>query len=295
MRQLRVALERERARLFVGRERELAQFRAWLEDPRAQSGVVSIHGVAGIGKSTLLSEMLRLASGTGAIVLRLDGRACTASPSGFLEFLETQMVTSASVVAGLPGAAVSLPDLIGSSVEGGNQVVLGVDNFDDLAGLEGWLREDFAPALPDEGVLMVLASRRGVSLRWLNDAAWRGRLSQVHLTALGRAEAHDSTTILNLRAALSGLDFPPRLNDNPLASRLGFGGPELAAQLRERLRNQPPHPPLSVRDQQLLRGAFLGRDERPEAAAARLYLSRATYYRHVRRALERLAASLLLD
>jgi hypothetical protein len=328
MKPLVTVLEVERAHLFVGREREIARVTAWLQSSAAQSAVLAIQGVGGIGKSALLLQLLRVGAAHGATALRLDARASLGSPEGFLRHLDYLLrLGRKSRQLPVPSVAPSVLAITGL-VQGGQRVILGIDNFDELVPLEAWLREEFVPALPEAGVLLVLATRRGVSNAWRADLAWRGRLIQMPLAALSRAEAReyvshldgasarrqlgctrarqqrpplpaavaasDWTLMEDLRAALNALDYPKRLSQNPIAIRLGLDGHDFSAQLRSRLRSRRPYEPMTLDDQQLLRSAF-GEGEPPEAVAARLYLSRATYYRRVRRALERLAASLPLD
>ena len=58
---------------FVGRTRELGTL---LDVVRGeQTFVVHVHGVAGIGKSSLLNRFVRECEESGASVIALDGRA----------------------------------------------------------------------------------------------------------------------------------------------------------------------------------------------------------------------------
>lgn len=63
---------RLRAANFVGREKELALFRALLRPENG--GVLNIYGVGGIGKSTLLDQFIEVARGPDTLVGRVDGK-----------------------------------------------------------------------------------------------------------------------------------------------------------------------------------------------------------------------------
>ncbi|MFI5845404.1 AAA family ATPase, partial [Catenuloplanes sp. NPDC051500] len=72
-------LRAARDRAFVGRDRELAAFRAVLRD----GGVLHLHGPGGIGKSTLLRRLADEARDAGRTVVEVDGRAVGVPPAGF--------------------------------------------------------------------------------------------------------------------------------------------------------------------------------------------------------------------
>src|SRR5271156_3027416 len=70
---LAATVDREDARRFVGRGRELAVIeRSWQADSPVR--IVLVHGPGGIGKSTLVREVRRRAVAAGWDVRFLDGR-----------------------------------------------------------------------------------------------------------------------------------------------------------------------------------------------------------------------------
>lgn len=81
-------------------------------------------------------------------------------------------------------------------------------------------------------------------------------------------------------------------DSNPLFSRLGCDGRSFQRRLEQILSGQHPlPPPFSHDDRKLLLETYI--HQRPaERVARQLHISRATYYRHLARALERLAAAL---
>src|SRR5262245_33961897 len=69
---------------FIGRSAELEVLLSMLD---GGSQVVFIHGIAGIGKSTLLEAFAEQARAQGAAVVRLDCRGMEPSERGFLHEL----------------------------------------------------------------------------------------------------------------------------------------------------------------------------------------------------------------
>lgn len=175
----------ERRKLFVGRKREQDQLQEWLEDPAAPLQIFSVTGIGGIGKSSLLAEMLHSAKKRNVLGLWLDGRSCVQTPVGFLEYI---------------GAAISLESwdrvfshplepLLQASPD--QRVVLCIDNFDNLSLLEGWLLEAFLTKLPVAGVAIFLASRSELSPAWKTHPLWSKQLLELPLVHFSYEEAVD--------------------------------------------------------------------------------------------------------
>src|SRR4029079_13508780 len=129
------------ARLFVGRQRELDIFRAWLTAENRGVGVLNISGPGGVGKSTLLRAFRRIAEEMGRSVVAVDGRLFRATSAGLLQML----------------GGTELPAV----VEQLNQArpLLVFDTFEELENLTPFLRDDFLPQL-DFNVPIVIAGRR---------------------------------------------------------------------------------------------------------------------------------------
>src|SRR6266536_5220525 len=75
------------AQFFVGRERELALFEAWLTTPTTQPEILSVSGPGGVGKSALLQAFRRSAEQLGRPVILADAHAFPATPEGLLQAL----------------------------------------------------------------------------------------------------------------------------------------------------------------------------------------------------------------
>ena len=74
-------LDEARRRTFVGRDAELSRFDDALGG-RSPRRVFLLHGVGGIGKSTLLGEFRERAMAAGRPTVLLDGREIDPSPDG---------------------------------------------------------------------------------------------------------------------------------------------------------------------------------------------------------------------
>ena len=73
------------SRTFAGRKRELACMLEMLSD--SGPAVVYLYGIAGIGKSRLISAFAERAGDQGAVVAALDCRLVEPTPEGFLRAL----------------------------------------------------------------------------------------------------------------------------------------------------------------------------------------------------------------
>jgi len=141
-------------RAFVGRDEELAVFRAALTERTHSFTVLYLYGPGGIGKSTLLLRFADEAQKNRRDVIFL-------SPS--------QEHTAAAEEIAAPA------------------VVL-IDDFDGLDHPERWLRDTVLPSFPS-GTLIVVASRRPPSVDWRVDLGWSDILRPVAVQPLSSAES----------------------------------------------------------------------------------------------------------
>ncbi|WP_214105405.1 ATP-binding protein [Acrocarpospora catenulata] len=151
---------------FVGREEELAVFNAALYG--GGCSVLYVHGPGGIGKSALLRRFAQEAAVAGRPVSMVDGLM-------------------------LKPSAASEAELVIRDAD----MVLLVDDFERIQGLEGWLRERFLPRVP-MGALVVIAGRNPPDMRWQADPAWAGALEVLPLRGLRAGDAQalmDSTGV----------------------------------------------------------------------------------------------------
>lgn len=92
----------------------------------------------------------------------------------------------------------------------------------------------------------------------------------------------------DMRELLSHRDDLATMEESPLARALNLSPQDIIAVVRETL-TAPPDPPLTERDQHVLHQAFFSSTKAAWQHAARLHVSRATYYRYLDKALEHLA------
>ncbi|MEU8238172.1 ATP-binding protein [Actinoplanes missouriensis] len=134
-------IEQARRRTFVGRRDELRSFGEALAG-RSPRRVLFVHGPGGIGKTTLLLEMVARARAAGRAPVLLDGREIDPTPEGFRR------------------------------AAGGHGSLLLIDSYEYLSAVDGWLRREFVPGLPVDG-LLVLAGREPPPAAWRVDPGWR--------------------------------------------------------------------------------------------------------------------------
>src|SRR4051812_18330424 len=135
------ALLDRRAGAIVGREREQASLRELLTGDGPV--VTHVHGIAGVGKSTLMRWLAGEAAAHGVAVVALDGR----------EVEPTE-----------PGLRAALGDALG----GEGRVLLLVDTYELLTMLDPWMRRTLIPELSTD-VRVVLAGREAPSNAWLRE------------------------------------------------------------------------------------------------------------------------------
>lgn len=133
--------------------------------------VTHLHGLAGIGKSTLLKVFAAQAAQKGVEVFRLDARLFEPTAAAFLEELES--------VAGRP------PDQLGRSA---SRTVILIDAYELLRVLDSWLRQNFIPSL-DDSIRLVVASRQPPSAPWLIEPEWQGLFRVIPLGPLDDSES----------------------------------------------------------------------------------------------------------
>jgi hypothetical protein len=176
-------LKSERRRLFVGRTAEKELFTAALTHADPPFFVLYVYGPGGVGKTTLLHELVLDARELGADATYLDLRNVEATPDAF----------AAGLAVALGGSPQQNPvDLLHGRSQ---RSVLLLDTWENLAALESWLRESFLPELPATA-LTVIASRSAPSTAWTTDPGWKSLLRVVPLRNLSPDESMD---YLNLR------------------------------------------------------------------------------------------------
>lgn len=186
---------------FVGREEELGQLLQCLQEDSPP--VVHVHGIGGIGKSSLLETFASRARAQGATVLCLDCRSIEPTEAGFLDELAT-------VIGGNPFTVEEAAARFDSL---GDRVVLALDTYEVFRLMDTWLRQVFVPTLSDN-VRVVLVGREPPVSAWLASRGWQGLFRSI---SLGPLTDQDSVELL-LQSGL-GEEDARRIN------RFGHGHP----------------------------------------------------------------------
>ena len=199
---------------LVGREQE----RAFLHQVLGAEGplVVFVHGIGGVGKSTLVEAFAGEARARGTIVLRFDCGAIEPTSRGFLDAIS---IATGGDLTTAEDAAARLTSL-------GQRVVVILDRYEVLRPLDLWLQQTFVPALGDS-VRVVFAGREGPMTGW---STALGRLFRS--LPLGNLPRDDAETLLR-QDGVDGDDLD-RINrlahGHPLSLRLAasalVAGPE---------------------------------------------------------------------
>jgi hypothetical protein len=155
---------------------------AELTEPGGSMLLVHLHGIAGVGKSSLLQVALAEARSRGATVVRLDCRAIEPTERGFVHELG----------AAIGGASDRVEDVAGRLGSLGPLVVLALDNYEVFRLMDAWLRQVFLPAL-DENARVIVAGREPPLPAWFASAEWQGLFRSV---PLGPLEERDALELL---------------------------------------------------------------------------------------------------
>jgi hypothetical protein len=166
-----------RRRFFIGRRAEKQMFQEALAAVEPPFFVLHIYGPGGVGKTSLLHELILLAQQTAVQAVYLDVRNVEPTPDSFLVAL--------TLAAG--GAPPTNPlDLLGPQ---GQRTVLLVDTYETLTPLDAWLRDLFLPQFPANG-LVVLAGRTPPAAAWRSDPGWQSLVRVLPLRNLTPEESH---------------------------------------------------------------------------------------------------------
>jgi hypothetical protein len=199
-------LSRHASQTFVGREAELRSILEVLED----EGPIVVHlsGIAGVGKSTLLSTFAGQAREGGATVLVMDCRLIEPTERGFL--IELGHLVD-SEIRDIETAV----EILGRSDQ---TVVLGLDHYETFLLMDTWLRQELLPAMPDSFRLVVAGRQPPVPL-WLTSPRWHGLFRSLVIEPLD----HDAALALLEHSGLSPADadhLAKATHGNPLALKL---------------------------------------------------------------------------
>jgi hypothetical protein len=188
---------------FAGREREVDTLLGLFE--KGGPLIVYVHGVAGIGKSSLLEAFAGRARAQGIRAVRIDCRTVEPTARGFLADLSDALGESLA----------SVEDVAQRLSSFGEPMAIVLDTYEVFVLLDTWLRQVFVPSLPANARLAI-GSRNPPSPAWRTTPGWQGLFRSLPLDPLPETDA--------LRyLALSGIpaDVARRINSiargHPLA------------------------------------------------------------------------------
>ncbi|MCX6603046.1 MAG: hypothetical protein NTV52_05580 [Acidobacteria bacterium] len=129
---------------FVDRAPELSRLLGIFD--HGGSLVTYIHGLAGVGKSTLLQAYAAQATARSITVIRLDARLFEPTADKLHELAP--------------------------------RAVLLIDSYEHLRLLDSWIGQNFVPSLHDS-VRVVIASRYPPHAPWLIEPEWQGHFARI--------------------------------------------------------------------------------------------------------------------
>jgi DNA-binding winged helix-turn-helix (wHTH) protein len=203
-----------RAAAVIGRQAERAVLLDLAERDRPL--VVSVHGIAGIGKSALLAAFAEDARAHGAAVVSLDCGTIEPTERGFFAVLARAIGALRAEPSGRTRPMTTVAEAAAALSGVGDRVVLVLDTYEQLRLLDTWLRQDLVPGLRDN-TRLVLAGREPPVAAWIRD--FGELLAQVPLANLA---APDAVALLR-REGLAGSDAAQVArftHGHPLALRL---------------------------------------------------------------------------
>jgi len=149
----------------------------WFENEEAPMTIFSVTGMGGIGKSSLLSEMLSIAREREATAIWMDGRACGTTPSVFMDYF----ISTLGLELGLLNSHGAHLLSVLKSMPREKRLVIAVDNYEELVLLESWFMEVFIAKLHLSGILIILASCPELSAAWRTHPRLYKHLVQLQL------------------------------------------------------------------------------------------------------------------
>ncbi len=203
---VRERLIQQAERSFVGRSQEIAHLLGLLIEQ--DTPVVFVHGIGGIGKTSLLDVLAAEAQTLGAVVIKLDCRSIKPSEEGFRHELNAAIGGDSTHVEQL---ALRLNQL-------GERVILALDTYEVYRMMDTWLRQVFIPALHDN-VRVVFCGREAPVSAWYTTPGWHGMFQSIPLGPLSNPDAEE----LLLRSGVTETDAQRVIqftHGHPLALKL---------------------------------------------------------------------------
>jgi class 3 adenylate cyclase len=173
---------------FVGREKELSLMKSAIQADELPFVVAYIHGIGGIGKSTLLQAILNNLD-QDITRIRLDCSEIEPTQQGFLKALRDAICPEE--------IELEKTKIISKLTQPGRRTVLALDTYETFGLMDTWLRQAFIPDLPDT-VLVLINSRERPNSAWLTTPGWESLFHEIHLKELEENDAHEMLRLRGL-------------------------------------------------------------------------------------------------
>jgi hypothetical protein len=196
---------RHAAEQLIGRRGELERLGRLLDDG---TFLTFVHGVAGVGKSSLLAAFSAAARGEGAFVIALDCRTLEPTDRGVLDALAAGLGTRKATIE-------SIAQRLGRL---SSRAILIFDHYEVFRLVDTWLRQAFVPALPDN-VRLVVCGREAPVAAWLTAPELAGSVDRMRLEPLEPNDAVRLFDVLGVPEAQAER-FNRVVHGHPLAIRL---------------------------------------------------------------------------
>ncbi|WP_226655270.1 LuxR C-terminal-related transcriptional regulator [Guptibacillus hwajinpoensis] len=143
----------------ITRERELATFSHLLD--QSGSGILSVYGQPGTGKSELMTHYQKEATDRGVVFYLLNAQYSKAEPAAFLQLLLDQMGASNLYISPLEAIHMHIQHL----EKQGIRFVIAIDSYERFEKLDEWFRQSFLPSLPSSSIL-IFCGRKQLNASW---------------------------------------------------------------------------------------------------------------------------------
>ena len=224
---LRDRLERSATEAVLGREREMDRILRHFDTDGAV--VTFVHGIGGIGKSSVLAAVAPRLADRGARVARLDGRTIEPTPRGFFAALGEAL--------GARGPFGDVEAMAREIDSDPRATAIVIDEYDRIRLLDAWLRHEVLPAQPDR-TRWLFAGRFAPRTAWLTTPGWSDAVLSLRVDSLDEA----SCRALLARRGIADESMAPIIglaSGSPLALELAARyttAPELGPRRERRAR-----------------------------------------------------------
>ena len=203
---IRDRLFKQERQNFVGRTQELETLLEAMDDEGPL--VTFVHGLGGMGKTSLLNALVETAWSRGVVVIPLDCRSIKPTQRELLDAVQErvgQPIDSLDTLASVLGQL-------------GERVILTFDTYEVFRLLDTWLRQVFIPSLPDNARVFFFGREAPVAA-WTTTPGWHGLFRSVPLEPLDRQASAE--LLAQAGVAAENIERINRFaNGHPLALKL---------------------------------------------------------------------------